>query len=85
MISAHAASVELFRGHMEATLRVVEVHGDSAKVVDVENNLRVSFPPKVPEDGTPDGDDVRFYGGTVDAMATEVFNHLVSHEAPDEE
>ena len=77
------ASVELYRGHMEATLKVIEISGDKASVVFEDNDLRCSFPPKVPEDGTPDGDDVRFYAGTVDAMSTEIINRLVSHEKAD--
>jgi hypothetical protein len=77
------ASVELLRGHMDATLKVVEVSGESAAVVYDDNALKASFPPKVPEDGTPDGDDERFYAGTVDAMSTEVVHRLVSYESPD--
>jgi len=77
------ASVELFRGHMNAELKVVEISGDKAFVVYDDNALRTSFPPKVPEDGTPDGDDVRFYAGTIDAMSTEVVHHVVSYETPD--
>ena len=77
------SSVELFRGHMSATIKVVEVTGNSAAVVFDDNTLKASFPPKVPEDGTPDGDDVRFYSGTVDAMATEIVHKLVSYESPD--
>jgi hypothetical protein len=79
------SSVELYRGHMEVTIHVVEVDGSKARVAYDRPEVRCSFPPKVPEDGTPDGDDVRFYGGTVDAMSTEVFNRLVSHENPDAE
>jgi hypothetical protein len=78
------ASVELYRGHMEVTIHVVEVNGDKAKVAYERPEVRSSFPPKVPEDGTPDGDDVRFYGGTVDAMSTEIFNRLVTHDKPDD-
>ena len=77
------ASIELFRGHMDATLKVVEVTGDSAAVVFADNNLSAAFPPKVPPDGTPDGNDVRFYAGTIDAMSTEVVHRLVSYESPD--
>jgi hypothetical protein len=78
------ASVELYRGHLNATFRIVEISGDHAKVAYEENNVMASFPPKVPEDGTPDGDDVRFYAGTVNAMSTEILNRLVSHELDDE-
>jgi hypothetical protein len=78
-----AASVELFRGSMITTLKVVESHGEKGHVAYEEDNIHAIFPPKVADDGTPDGDDVRFYAGTVDAMSTEIFNRLVSHESPD--
>jgi hypothetical protein len=79
------ASVELYRGHMETTLKVVEISGENAWVSYNENDVKASFPPKVPEDGTPDGDDVRFYGGTVDSMSTEIVNLLTTHDAPEDQ
>jgi len=78
------ASIELFRGHMECNIQVVEITGDRARVAYQESGIKAYFPPKVPEDGTPDGDDIRFYNGTVDAMSTEVVNRLVAHDAPEE-
>src|SRR5437588_307573 len=47
------ASIELFRGSMTATLKVVEVSGDNAKVGYEENGIKAVYPPHVPEDGTP--------------------------------
>jgi hypothetical protein len=73
-------SVELFRGSMTTTLKVVEIDGDSAKVAYEENGIKATFPANVPPDGTPDGDDVRFYAGTIDAMSTQVRQRLVSYQ-----
>jgi hypothetical protein len=79
-----AASVELFRGSMTTTLKVVEIDGNNARVAYEENGIKAVFPPKVQPDGTPDGDDVRFYAGTVDAMSTEIAHRLVSYQEEDE-
>ena len=78
------ASVELFRGSMTTTIKVVEVDGNDARIAYEENEIKAVFPPKVPADGTPDGDDVRFYAGTVDAMSTEILHRLVSYEDEDQ-
>ena len=77
------ASVELYRGSMTATMKIVEVTAGAGTLAYNENNIKVAFPPHVPEDGTPDGDDIRFYAGTIDAMSTEILNRLVSYEAPE--
>ena len=64
---------------MTGTLRVVEITGDSAKVVYEEDGIKVVFPPHVPEDGTPRGNDYQFYLGTIDAFATEIQHKLVAY------
>jgi len=74
------ASVELFRGSMTVSVQVAEINGDKTTIPYEENDVKAVYPPKVPEDGTPSGDDYRFYLGTIDAMATEVSWKLVSHE-----
>ncbi|HEX3356905.1 MAG TPA: hypothetical protein VHS31_08040 [Tepidisphaeraceae bacterium] len=79
------ASVDLYRGSMTVTLKIVEVAGDKAKIAYEEDSIKAVYPPKVTEDGTPDGDDVRFYQGTVDAMSTQIVNRLVTHEEDDEQ
>ena len=78
------ASVELFRGSMSISLKVVEINGDHATVPYSEQGIKAVFPPKVPPDGTPDGDDIRFYAGTIDAMSTEVVHRLVSYESEEQ-
>jgi hypothetical protein len=75
------ASVELYRGSMTTTVKVAEVKGQTASVPYEENDVKAVYPPKVTEDGTPNGDDYRFYLGTLDAMAQEITWKLVSHQA----
>jgi hypothetical protein len=57
----------------------VEVDGSTAKVVYEEDGIKVVYPPKVPEDGTPRGNNYQFYLGTIDAYTTEIFHRLVPY------
>ena len=68
---------------MNVTLKIVEIDGHNAKVVYEENNINATYPPKVSQEGTPDGDDVAFYHGTIDATSTEIMYRLISHEEDD--
>jgi len=76
-------SLELFRGSANASVRVVEVDPvtRAAKVVFSENNVMVKFPQKIGDDGTPNGNDVVMYNGTVDALSTAVAKRFIPHEA----
>jgi hypothetical protein len=76
-----AASIDLYRGTLAGTLKVIEIDPNThqAKVAYEEPNLRVSYPPKSPEEGLPRGNDYQFYIGTLDTFTTEVVNRLVSH------
>jgi hypothetical protein len=77
-------SVELFRGEMSGTVKVIEVGPDKkGKMVFEENNIRAVFPKKSPEDGVPGADDVRIYIGVVDAFTTELVKRF--HEWEEEE
>jgi len=71
------ASLDLYRGSMSGSLKIVEIDGAKSKVVYEEDSIKVVFPPKVPEDGTPKGDNYRFYLGTLDAFSTEIWHRLV--------
>jgi hypothetical protein len=79
------ASVDLYRGSMTTTLKIVEVKDDQAKIAYEENGINAVYPPKVTQDGTPDGDDVRFYQGTVDAMSTQIVHRLLAHDEDDQD
>jgi hypothetical protein len=65
-------AVELFRGHAKATVRILEIVDGKANVAYTWENIEVTFPPKVPQEGIPNVGDGRIYAGTVDAFATEI-------------
>jgi hypothetical protein len=74
-----AASLDLYRGTLSGTLKVIEIKDGKAKVAYEEPNIRAIYPPKSPEEGVPRGNDYKFYLGTLDAFTTEVVHRLVSH------
>jgi len=77
------ASLDLYRGSMTGTLRIVEINGDTAKVAYEEDGISVVFPPKVPDDGTPRGNNYQFYLGTIDAFAGEIHHKLIPYRPED--
>jgi hypothetical protein len=79
------AAVELYRGTIVGTLRVVEMDDKgAAKVVYEENDVRVDFPAKAQSEGIPDLGDAKTYAGTVSTFAQAVVNRFVEHPAPEE-
>jgi hypothetical protein len=79
-------SVDLFRGHMAATMKIIEVAPDATgKTAYSEDGIKAAYPPNVSDDGTPNGDEGKFYAGTIDAMSTQIVWRLVPHQAPDDE
>lgn len=75
-------SLELYRGSMTASLKIIEVDGKAARIGYEEDNIRAIFPPKAPAEGLPQGNDYKFYLGTVDAFSTEVMRRLIAMEIP---
>jgi hypothetical protein len=73
------ASVELFRGTLTATVRVLEVSHGKARVVHTEEDVRAIFPEKGPEEGTPGLGDFEVYRRTIDGFTTGVANLFVTH------
>jgi hypothetical protein len=74
------ASIMMFRGTAIATLKVVEVSGDTAAIGFEQSNLKVTYPPKSPPDGVLNSDDATIYAGTLSELATQISNLLASHE-----
>jgi len=74
-----AASLDLYRGTLTGTLKVIEIKDGTAKVAYEEPNIRVIYPPKSPEEGVPRGNDYQFYLGTLDVFTTQIVHRLVSH------
>jgi len=73
-------SVDLFKGTSSASMKVLEVNGTNVKTGYNESGIRVSFPPKAPREGIPNVGDGKIYGGTIDALATQIANRLLPHE-----
>jgi len=73
------STVELFRGSMNVSIRVVEVNGAEAKISFADENINAVYPPSVPEDGTPKGNDATMYYGTLQLMSLDVANRFMKH------
>jgi hypothetical protein len=73
------AAVELYRGSASATVKVLEVADGKAKVAYEESGIAVTFPEKITDAGTPDGNDSVFYAGTVHGLTSEIAKRFVEH------
>ena len=78
------AAVELFRGAVSGSVKVVEVTNGKARVAFTDDDIHVVFPKNVPEEGTPNFGDYKIYRGVLDAFSTEVAVRFFSHEDPDQ-
>jgi hypothetical protein len=79
------SAVELYRGTIVGTLRVVEMDDKgAARVAYEENDVRVDFPRKAQSEGIPDLGDAKTYAGTVSTFAQAVVNRFVEHPAPED-
>ncbi len=72
----------MFRGTAVATLKVVEIDPATkeARVAYEENDIRVGFPEKGPQEGEIAGNDYAFYVGTVRALGEAISKRFVTHE-----
>ncbi len=77
------SAVDLFRGTLTATVRVVEVTNGKARVVHTEENMRSIYPEKSPEEGIPSIGDFETYRQTVDEFTTSVANLFYTHPNPE--
>ena len=83
--SLHPEEVpELYRGHLSALIRVIEVDQDGQSKVAFEDRVQAVWPPNVPDEGRPDLGDRVTYIGTLEAFTTAVVQKFVTYEkAPD--
>jgi hypothetical protein len=72
-------SVELLRGTVSANLKVLDVKSDFAKVVYEEENIKVAYPAKAPEEGLPNLSEIEIYEKTLDAFSIEILNRFIPH------
>jgi hypothetical protein len=76
-------SVELYRGAVSASVKVVEVAGGRATIAHEEPAIHAQYPAKAPEEGITNTNDYTVYRGTVDAFTTELAKLFIPH--PEEE
>ena len=78
-------ALEMYRGSISASLKVVEVNpaDHTARVAYEESNIRAIFPRKSRPEGSPVGRDEVIYSGTIKALAGEIADRLVTHEQED--
>lgn len=78
-------SLQMYRGSAAVTLQVIEIApGGQAKAAYQEADIRAIYPPKSTPEGVLNASDPLIYRGIVGAMATEVVNHLTTHEVEGE-
>jgi len=73
----------LYRGSVSASIKVVEVDGESASVIWEKRDVNVFYPTKGPEDGTPKGNDYQFYVGTITELAAVLSEFLIDYVPED--
>jgi hypothetical protein len=78
-----ADDVDLYRGEVKATIKVVQIANGVAKVAFEEDGVLATFPPHVTAEGAPlpDGEVDKFYAGTIDAFTTEVVKRFITHDS----
>jgi hypothetical protein len=75
-----AEAVQLYKGTGTATVKLIEVNDGVARTAFEINNVKATFPPKAPPEGTAAFGDQRIYVGTVAALATEVARLFVQYQ-----
>jgi hypothetical protein len=73
-------SFQMFRGRVQASMKVVEVSGGKAVTAFEESDISATFPPKSTQDGVVGSSDVVMYKGVIAALADEIVNRLATHE-----
>jgi hypothetical protein len=76
-----AASLELYRGNMTGSMKVIEIDASGqARIAYEENDIKAVFPPKASEDGEVRGNDAEYYVGTVKEFATRITWRVTPHQ-----
>lgn len=75
-------SQELFRGTLVGNVKLVEIANGRATVKFTEENVKVNYPEKSPEEGVPAGSDLDTYEKTIDAFSEQVANRFMTHVEP---
>jgi hypothetical protein len=78
------ASTELYKGSIGGRLRVIEVNDGKSRVALSEDNIQNTFPPKGPEEGTPNKNDYDIYRETLKAFTTSITNLFLPYQAEED-
>jgi hypothetical protein len=75
------ASLELYKGSIAGSVKVIEFKDGNAKVAYIsQDDIKANFPKDSPKEGLPDGTDAKIYGGTLDAFTTELSHKFYTWE-----
>ncbi len=77
------ASLDLYKGSVTGSLKVLEIQDGKAQVVYTEDEIKTVFPKDSPKEGMPEGSDAKIYQGTLDAFTTDVTNRFYRHVEED--
>lgn len=72
-------AVALFLGKMDVSLKIVEITDGKGKSAYDEGSVTSQFPDKATKEGVLNSTDRAIYGGTVDAITTQIVTRLVTH------
>lgn len=79
------AELELFRGSITASIKVIEVDANGVgKIGFEEDSVTTVFPKKSPPEGLPGSNDVRMYQGVLTDFTQRVAEKFFTHVPPDE-
>ena len=71
-------AVELFRGSIDATVKIIEVQNGTAKI-GYQEEVNAVFPKKSQPEGSLDGQDYPIYLGTIDSFSDSMVDMLTRH------
>jgi hypothetical protein len=79
-------ATELYRGSINASIKVLAVADGKATVAYNESNITETYPPKAPPQGLPNTNDTEVYQGIVDNFSLDVSERFATHptEADDD-
>jgi hypothetical protein len=75
------ASLELYKGNITGSVKVIDLKDGKAKVVYTSaDDIKATFPKDSPKEGMPDGTDAKIYQGTLDAFTTELSHRFYTYD-----
>jgi hypothetical protein len=78
-------ATELYRGTINASIKVLAVAGGKATVAYNEGNVTETYPPKAPPQGVPNSTDMEIYQGIVDNFALDVTERFATHPSAEDD